>query len=555
MILLSTPVIVSSWSSLFHFSALRKHVCHLRMRVWLISMVQGILSKRIVAKEISWCERYITLTTEKIYIRNEKDGDIRDELSLLDITHVHKCASSVRPRKSSILPLALQLKREESLHAPGSPLEENYLARMATGSDTRRQGGKLQNRVRALIHAKRFASDLMTERPERTSSVDSYDAVEVSVEDCGMVVSPAAENEDLPRSGSREPSPGPSFAATGSSGKRGWRHLQWQNCFEIYIQQLGRMYYFRAGDDAECDSWITDIRQAVQEAEEALHESLNLSRTQRLRIQVQTIYDTDKTQMFTSLILLINFVFSISQTELDLKESSTTAALFDIIEMCFTGIYVVELLANIFGHWFRPFISSAWNWFDLIIVCLSIFDAAYVLSGGSGKGLNVLRLLRIFRIFRIFNKLDNMRRIMLAILGAMGPVLNAFLLFAVVISIYAVVGVNLFAKHGHHAFSSFSLSFYTLLGIAAGEDWTMYARFFVLQLPLKCGEWSDTISVLTHSHSVLSVLTPTAPLRQVDAGLLAKGGWRRGCRRGHLLCVFHRPGCHCSLQHHRGCAD
>ncbi|MGB1602067.1 MAG: hypothetical protein ACPIOQ_55580, partial [Promethearchaeia archaeon] len=188
----------------------------------LISMVQGILSKRIVAKEISWCERYITLTTEKIYIRNEKDGDIRDELSLLDITHVQKCASSVRPRKSSILPLALQLKREESLHAPGSPLGENYLARMATGSDTRRQGGKLQNRVQALIHAKRFASDLMTERPERTSSVESYDAVEVSVEDCGMVVSPAAENEDLPRSGSRDPSPGPSFAATGSSGKRGW---------------------------------------------------------------------------------------------------------------------------------------------------------------------------------------------------------------------------------------------------------------------------------------------------------------------------------------------
>lgn len=38
---------------------------------------EGILQKRVVGKEISWNDRFITLTTEKIYIRNHSEGDIK----------------------------------------------------------------------------------------------------------------------------------------------------------------------------------------------------------------------------------------------------------------------------------------------------------------------------------------------------------------------------------------------------------------------------------------------------------------------------------------------
>ena len=193
-----------------------------------------------------------------------------------------------------------------------------------------------------------------------------------------------------------------------------------------------------------------------------------------MRLKVRHVCDHQATQVCTSAILLANFVFSIAQTELNLEESSPVASHFDIVEMCFTAVYLMELLGNIFGHWFRAFFRSAWNWFDLIIVGVSVFDAVYVLSGGHGSGLNILRLIRIFRIFRIFNKLDNMRRIMYAILAAFGPMLNAFLLFVVVISIYSVMAVNLFRKYSHEHFQSFSMSFYTLLGVATGEDWVVY---------------------------------------------------------------------------------
>jgi voltage-gated sodium channel len=130
------------------------------------------------------------------------------------------------------------------------------------------------------------------------------------------------------------------------------------------------------------------------------------------------------------------------------------------------------------GHWFWRFFSNAWSLFDLIIVALSVIDAIYVMIGGSGNGLAVMRLLRIFRIVRIFNKLEDMKRILNANLKSFSPVLNAFLLFAVIVSIYAVMAVNLFRDHpgADATFESFSLSFFTLLGIATGEEWTSFLR-------------------------------------------------------------------------------
>ena len=44
------------------------------------SLKEGVLQKRVVSKDILWSERYITLTTEKIFIRNTQDGEVRDTI-------------------------------------------------------------------------------------------------------------------------------------------------------------------------------------------------------------------------------------------------------------------------------------------------------------------------------------------------------------------------------------------------------------------------------------------------------------------------------------------
>ena len=38
--------------------------------------------ERVVSKDILWSDRYITLTTEKIFIRNTQDREVRDTIGV-----------------------------------------------------------------------------------------------------------------------------------------------------------------------------------------------------------------------------------------------------------------------------------------------------------------------------------------------------------------------------------------------------------------------------------------------------------------------------------------
>mmetsp|Transcript_82803 Transcript_82803/g.134274 ORF Transcript_82803/g.134274 Transcript_82803/m.134274 type:complete len:149 (-) Transcript_82803:1285-1731(-) len=47
---------------------------------------EGVLKKRIVTRTVVWAERHVTLTTDDLLIANLQGGEIRDSISLLDIT-------------------------------------------------------------------------------------------------------------------------------------------------------------------------------------------------------------------------------------------------------------------------------------------------------------------------------------------------------------------------------------------------------------------------------------------------------------------------------------
>lgn len=55
---------------------------------------EGVVKKRVVAKEISWRKKYISLTDDRLLLRNQLDGDIRDTIELRSITHVRRMVES-----------------------------------------------------------------------------------------------------------------------------------------------------------------------------------------------------------------------------------------------------------------------------------------------------------------------------------------------------------------------------------------------------------------------------------------------------------------------------
>ena len=185
----------------------------------------------------------------------------------------------------------------------------------------------------------------------------------------------------------------------------------------------------------------------------------------------------DLCQSFIGLVLLCNFAANILEAErAALGATESELAAYELLDMCFSFFYVLELTINIWGSWFWDFVSDWWNIFDLVVVCTSVLELVYYYLVNSGRiNINVLRLLRVFRVLRLFNKFPDMQRVITALTASLKPVLTAFIILIVVISIYAIIGVNLYSKYYPERYSSFVLGWFTMLGVATGDSWTAEA--------------------------------------------------------------------------------
>jgi len=168
--------------------------------------------------------------------------------------------------------------------------------------------------------------------------------------------------------------------------------LQWDNAFEIYVDRQCMTFYFRARSSDECDKWVAAINEAKDDAEEAQRQRLTISRGERARIFLRHMYEHHLTQGFVSAMLLANFIMSIIQGELGVaaRESLSAQQLLetlDLVDMIFTFVYTAELLICLYCTPWQEFFTSAWCWFDLIIVAISLVDNIYLLAaGGDSSG-------------------------------------------------------------------------------------------------------------------------------------------------------------------------
>jgi hypothetical protein len=181
---------------------------------------------------------------------------------------------------------------------------------------------------------------------------------------------------------------------------------------------------------------------------------------------------------------LVNFACNIAQSQVDSEAGQQAAHAFNIVDIVFNIVYTIEIALNMYGHWWRPFLTSAWNLFDIFIISVSWIAELVNLRSSNNVDMNVLRLLRVFRVVRVFNKLRQLQLIMQAMLVSIKPVLSAFLMELVIISIYAIIGVAMFREETPESpggddsaseaddpkFKTFWLSFLTLLGIFTGAD-------------------------------------------------------------------------------------
>ncbi|XP_075685505.1 sodium channel protein type 2 subunit alpha-like [Rhinoderma darwinii] len=152
--------------------------------------------------------------------------------------------------------------------------------------------------------------------------------------------------------------------------------------------------------------------------------------------------------------------------------------------LVFTGIFTSEMVLKMIALHPYYYFQKGWNIFDAFIVGLSLMEIG-VSKGGGFSVLRSFRLLRVFKLAKSWPTLNMLIKIIGNSIGALG---NLTLVLAIIVFIFAVVGMQLFGKNYKECVCKIS------------EDcklprWHMNDFFhsFLIVFRVLCGEWIETM--------------------------------------------------------------
>ncbi|KAJ8264615.1 hypothetical protein GJAV_G00151310 [Gymnothorax javanicus] len=152
--------------------------------------------------------------------------------------------------------------------------------------------------------------------------------------------------------------------------------------------------------------------------------------------------------------------------------------------LVFTGIFTAEMVFKLIAMDPYYYFQVGWNVFDSIIVTLSLVE----LGLANVQGLSVLRSFRLLRVFKLAKSWPTLNMLIKIIGNSVGALGNLTLVLAIIVFIFAVVGMQLFGKNYQDCVCKIS------------EDcelprWHMNDFFhsFLIVFRILCGEWIETM--------------------------------------------------------------
>ncbi|XP_045692258.1 sodium channel protein type 4 subunit alpha isoform X2 [Phyllostomus hastatus] len=130
------------------------------------------------------------------------------------------------------------------------------------------------------------------------------------------------------------------------------------------------------------------------------------------------------------------------------------------------------------------YFQQGWNIFDSIIVTLSLVE----LGLANVQGLSVLRSFRLLRVFKLAKSWPTLNMLIKIIGNSVGALGNLTLVLAIIVFIFAVVGMQLFGKSYKECVCKISSD-------CSLPRWHMYDFFhsFLIVFRILCGEWIETM--------------------------------------------------------------
>jgi voltage-gated sodium channel len=155
--------------------------------------------------------------------------------------------------------------------------------------------------------------------------------------------------------------------------------------------------------------------------------------------------------------------------------------ILDVIDVCFTIIFTLEITTNIFQssgknfkEKFLKFHSDKWNKIDFYSVLLAIpsIGVLFVDDLEIFAGFTMLRTLRIFKILRVIEFIPEGKKISSKLLKALKGVFFIIVAFIIYSTIISLISVTLFKSSGPSFFSNAFDSFFTIFKIFSGDGFS-----------------------------------------------------------------------------------
>nr|XP_009683652.1 PREDICTED: sodium channel protein type 4 subunit alpha [Struthio camelus australis] len=152
--------------------------------------------------------------------------------------------------------------------------------------------------------------------------------------------------------------------------------------------------------------------------------------------------------------------------------------------LVFTGIFTAEMVLKLIALDPYKYFQQGWNIFDSIIVTLSLVE----LGLANVQGLSVLRSFRLLRVFKLAKSWPTLNMLIKIIGNSVGALGNLTLVLAIIVFIFAVVGMQLFGKSYMECVCKISLD-------CTLPRWHMHDFFhsFLIVFRILCGEWIETM--------------------------------------------------------------
>ncbi|XP_038645635.1 sodium channel, voltage-gated, type I-like, alpha isoform X3 [Scyliorhinus canicula] len=152
--------------------------------------------------------------------------------------------------------------------------------------------------------------------------------------------------------------------------------------------------------------------------------------------------------------------------------------------LVFTGIFTGEMIFKIIALDPYYYFQEGWNIFDGIIVSLSLME----LGLSNVEGLSVLRSFRLLRVFKLAKSWPTLNMLIKIIGNSVGALGNLTLVLAIIVFIFAVVGMQLFGKSYKECVCKIDKN-------CKLPRWHMKDFFhsFLIVFRVLCGEWIETM--------------------------------------------------------------